>query len=421
MFLLGYLVLILSFLLLIFATTKSWGPAQITLENPLLIVTNTLATIFIIATLLERSMSVIFRIFLKENTSQRRQVYRNQLTAAKASARHFGAADSGAISRAQAAKNHLISASTERSWTKQCLIFLLAIMIAASGVQILGNFLTAPNDAFQAILFNVTDIFLSAGLLAGGSQGIAEILKSFQDYRDEVLTDRRAQELVPKRVETSGPAVFPSHQTSRSSEPDLSWLSGSIDFENRGYRSNENIGANRADPSEYDDSSAFMETSPKAPNLPTLGTFSAWRVAHALEQLLQQINELYPSRSSLSDGTIGDTRHCPGSSDHCPNINGVVTAFDCTHDPKNGCDMEEITEKIRSSQDSRIKYVIYNRRMFSSYPMNDVPAWAWRSYNGSNPHIKHAHFSVVGDPAKYDDKSEWTLEYKGEDKCLQLS
>lgn len=44
----------------------------------------------------------------------------------------------------------------------------------------------------------------------------------------------------------------------------------------------------------------------------------SWRNAKSLVVLRAQINAAFPSRSKASDGTIGDSRHCPGSSDHCP-------------------------------------------------------------------------------------------------------
>ena len=80
--------------------------------------------------------------------------------------------------------------------------------------------------------------------------------------------------------------------------------------------------------------------------------------------------------------------------------------------------MGEVTDQLRLSQDSRIKYVIYDHRIFSSYPWNGIEPWTWRPYSGSNPHTKHAHISVIGDPAKYDDQSEWVLDSAHEkEKC----
>jgi hypothetical protein len=120
-----------------------------------------------------------------------------------------------------------------------------------------------------------------------------------------------------------------------------------------------------------------------------------WRVAGSLNQLLTQINSLAPNRLKDIDGSIGDDRHCPGPSDHCAeNCGGVVCARDFTHDPNRGADMGQILEALRISRDSRIKYGIFNWRMFSSYPTSTVPAWTWRTYHGSNGHATHGHLSV---------------------------
>jgi hypothetical protein len=110
---------------------------------------------------------------------------------------------------------------------------------------------------------------------------------------------------------------------------------------------------------------------------------------------------------------IDNTAHCPGSSDPCANIvdggAGVVTAYDIAHDPSSGRDMAKVTNAVIASRDSRIKYIIYDHRTCSSYEYGGVAAWTWPPYSGSNAHTKHAHFSVVGEKAKYDDTSSWTV------------
>jgi hypothetical protein len=84
---------------------------------------------------------------------------------------------------------------------------------------------------------------------------------------------------------------------------------------------------------------------------------------------------------------------------------GVVTAIDITHDPAHGVDTYEMAETLRLNRDKRIKYVISNRRIFSS----EVSAWVWRPYHGANPHDHHVHVSVKPDKALYDNTSPWDL------------
>ena len=139
----------------------------------------------------------------------------------------------------------------------------------------------------------------------------------------------------------------------------------------------------------------------------------AWRIAKSLEVLRKQINEAFPGRSKASDGGIGDAAHATRDSDHNPWVKdgamGVVTARDFTCDPNDGADTESLAEKLRQSRDPRIKYVIYNRRMFSSYASNGVPAWTWRPYSGKNPHVHHFHISVLPAKERYDDEAPWGI------------
>ena len=136
----------------------------------------------------------------------------------------------------------------------------------------------------------------------------------------------------------------------------------------------------------------------------------SWRVAKSLLTLRDQINQRFPSRRKASDGTIGDSRHCPGSSDHCAKpLDGpdpkVVTAMDITHDPASGCDVQAIVDALVTSRDPRIKYIIWNREIISS---TNTP-WQWRTYTGSNPHTKHFHLSVSSDKVKFDSTSSWQI------------
>jgi hypothetical protein len=141
-----------------------------------------------------------------------------------------------------------------------------------------------------------------------------------------------------------------------------------------------------------------------------------WRVAEALKTLRNQINAKFPDRKKDSDGTIGDINHCPGSSDHCPNIvegsTGVVTAMDITHDLAHGLDAGQIAEILRVSQDPRIKYIISNGRIANFKAIGDHPPFAWRRYNGSNPHTKHFHISIKSEkdgPGGYDTDASWNI------------
>jgi hypothetical protein len=137
-----------------------------------------------------------------------------------------------------------------------------------------------------------------------------------------------------------------------------------------------------------------------------------WRLAQSLEKLREQINAAYPKRSKVSDGGIGDPAHqAEGSaSDHNPWVKdaqgvGVVTAFDFTHDPANGLVIADLADKLISSRDPRIKYIICNARIV--IPSSST-GWNWRPYAGINPHSSHIHISVSSQT--YDNVNEWKIE-----------
>lgn len=137
-----------------------------------------------------------------------------------------------------------------------------------------------------------------------------------------------------------------------------------------------------------------------------------WRVAEALLTLRSEINDRWPNRSKLSDGTIGNAAHQTRVSDHNPWVRdgsvGVVTAMDITHDPAHGLDCSQLAEVLRNmgkSGDKRVKYVIWNRRIAST-----VEQWKWRPYTGENAHTHHCHLSVSADPRFYDSRANWLPE-----------
>lgn len=137
-----------------------------------------------------------------------------------------------------------------------------------------------------------------------------------------------------------------------------------------------------------------------------------WRLAESLKKLREQINEAYPNRSKISDGSIGDEAHRKaGASDHNPNDAGVVCAIDVTSDVKSGCTGDYLAAELVKSRDPRIKYIIWNRRIIKAYKdKGGIPAWTWQKYTGPNAHAHHIHISVGPEKIKYDDRADWDLD-----------
>lgn len=141
-----------------------------------------------------------------------------------------------------------------------------------------------------------------------------------------------------------------------------------------------------------------------------------WRAGACLLVLREQCDTLAPARVKGSDGTIGDTAHqaeaC--SSQHnscCVKYNGVwiIRAIDITHDPARGCDIGVIFDRIRASQDNRVRYLIFNRRICYPTSRNGYAPWAWQPYSGSDPHTNHGHLSTFDDAARFDNTRAWAI------------
>lgn len=132
---------------------------------------------------------------------------------------------------------------------------------------------------------------------------------------------------------------------------------------------------------------------------------TSWRVAPAVLALFKQADLQAPKRDDDADGTIGDTSHAARKSDHNPDAQGWVYAGDLTDDDASGIDCREIARQIVERRDRRVKYLIHEGRMVSSYATSRYPAWTWRPYSGVNGHFKHLHVSVL--PTWRNDTSPW--------------
>ncbi|MDM4718449.1 hypothetical protein QTQ03_02140 [Micromonospora sp. WMMA1363] len=110
-----------------------------------------------------------------------------------------------------------------------------------------------------------------------------------------------------------------------------------------------------------------------------------WYLNPTLTRFRAEVNARWPHRDKTSDGTIGDAAHRNTKSDHNPDPDGSVDAWDMDVDGVN------VWECIRAAiRHESIQYIIYNRKITSR-------TWGlgkWRTYKGSNPHTKHVHFNT---------------------------
>ncbi|WP_080127741.1 MULTISPECIES: hypothetical protein [unclassified Actinoplanes] len=120
--------------------------------------------------------------------------------------------------------------------------------------------------------------------------------------------------------------------------------------------------------------------------------------------LRSEFNRLSPRRDKDSDGWIGDAAHSSRVSDHNPDRAGRVLALDIDSTGPWPQPFGDLVETLRG--DSRLEYIIWNRRIASR-----ARGWTWRAYAGSaDPHTGHAHFSARHDHAGNNSTAPWPLE-----------
>ena len=139
-----------------------------------------LGILYIIALFVERSLEVLIKAWRQGGKS----ALEHTLRTAAATAAEDPAAHAEADRRLQAYR-----AGTQR---RALLVALtLGIMVALSGVRLLGPIFepttaaaaaAAAQPPFQQDLFHFTDILLTAGLIAGGSATLHELLALIDDF-----------------------------------------------------------------------------------------------------------------------------------------------------------------------------------------------------------------------------------------------
>lgn len=121
-----------------------------------------------------------------------------------------------------------------------------------------------------------------------------------------------------------------------------------------------------------------------------------WIVNDAIDALCGQVENVWPSRH-YTDGTVASQSHdaINPTSDHRPypyTGTGVVYAVDVGEYQEDQGEL--LAEELRRSRDPRLRYVIHENRLFSSYGNSVRDPWEWGAYTAANPHSDHVHVSV---------------------------
>jgi len=146
-----------------------------------------------------------------------------------------------------------------------------------------------------------------------------------------------------------------------------------------------------------------------------------WILIPCLRALFMEFDRIAPSRDHASDGDLGDAAHRLEVSDHNPDETGKVPIHDADHlnevhaiDVDNNLNESDLTmEKVvqfllgrcRSGAEKRLRYIIYNRRIWSA-----SSGWVQKTYTGSSPHTEHAHFSASYETNLEASTASWHLE-----------
>jgi hypothetical protein len=147
----------------------------------------------------------------------------------------------------------------------------------------------------------------------------------------------------------------------------------------------------------------------------------AWVLVPCLVRLRAEFNQIAPARDHASDGSIGDAAHRAEVSDHNPDETGSVPihdadrtnevhAIDVDDDLRESdLTMEKVVQfllgRCRSGAERRLRYIIYNRRIWSA-----SSGWVKKAYTGSSPHTEHAHFSASYTTKREAGTASWHLE-----------
>jgi hypothetical protein len=134
----------------------------------------------------------------------------------------------------------------------------------------------------------------------------------------------------------------------------------------------------------------------------------AWHLNRALTAFRAAVNAAYPNRDRGSDGTIGDEAHQAGSSDHNPDADGSVDAWDMDVNLRSGNDAAAIEALKRVFQAHlSSKYWIHNDQIARR-------EYGWRrdsySYAGPsrNRHTQHVHWNTR--ESHEDSTAPWNVE-----------
>jgi peptidoglycan hydrolase-like protein with peptidoglycan-binding domain len=135
-----------------------------------------------------------------------------------------------------------------------------------------------------------------------------------------------------------------------------------------------------------------------------------WHLNAALTQFRAEVNATFPKRDKQSDGTVGDLAHQAGSSEHNPDPDGSVDAWDCDVDLDGTNDDHGPAAKIEALKQAFQAHPASQLWIHNGQIANrDVGKWKRRPYTGKNAHHRHIHFQSR--PSQETNATPWRVDH----------
>lgn len=129
-----------------------------------------LGILYIVALFVERSLEVLIKAWRQGGKSRRQQEVQSAVSADRSKA-----------------ETKLLEYQTGTQRRALLVGLTLGIMVSLSGVRLLGPIFEVDTDwkPFQEVMFHFTDVILTAGLIAGGSATIHELMATIDTFLKE--------------------------------------------------------------------------------------------------------------------------------------------------------------------------------------------------------------------------------------------
>jgi len=170
----AYLLVIAVFILIVRDPSHNLHPAEAYKDNVILAAVGVATALFVVAIFLERSLAVMNALLFGDEL---RDAHLARVDSASADAETKATADA-----------RVAAAMSKKERMRLLVGFIAGLLISAGGIRTLGGLVAAPNPTDW--LFEPMDVLLTAGLLAGGSNGLAYLIQVFSDR----LADRAPSE-----------------------------------------------------------------------------------------------------------------------------------------------------------------------------------------------------------------------------------